>query len=529
MKKMKKLFYVFVCAVMFMCVAQTTDVKAAGSDKKSAEVITHGKLYEETLEDTAQWYTFKTVDYVNYYELSATFAGRYSYDYADFVVYDELNAMVGSVRARGYETCAANIKLTPNTKYYIKVTGDKGDYSFKLEAKADAADEKASADKIVANTFYEESLVSNDVDWYTFNSVDYVNYYVVTAIYEVSGWDKYLELTIYDEDNTKVGSIRADEDGSKENIKLLPNKKYYIQVAGTIGNYSFKLEPKADIADTKEEAVAIEYNKLYEESYCVSSDEDWYKITTGTYCQNYELLLNETSDDTIRLYVYDEENTCVNRDTYVYSTYKESVTLLPNQTYYIKTVGSDGTYSLKVTPGEHFNGWYSVKNTANETKSYWYEDGLRQGTYEDPQGVLGDGTVRGREIYDPESDGWYWLDAVYDGAKAVNKEVWMPYIYQGEQNWPAEEVAMNAANSGDMAEQVIREINNRTGKWVRYDANGKMYKGWYTVQGADAKIYPDQVGNTYYYDQMTGLMAKGEVEIGGSVYYFDPITGVLQK
>lgn len=161
-------------------------------------------------------------------------------------------------------------------------------------------------------------------------------------------------------------------------------------------------------------------------------------------------------------------------------------------------------------------------------KAYWYEGGIRQGTYDDPKGVLGDGTVRGREIYDPVSDGWYWLDAVYDGAKAVNKEVWMPYIYQGEENWPAEEVAMNAANSGDMAEQVIREINNRTGKWVRYDANGKMYKGWYTVEGADAAIYPDQVGNTYYYDHKTGLMAKGWVEIDGQNYYFDEVTGVLQ-
>jgi len=162
-------------------------------------------------------------------------------------------------------------------------------------------------------------------------------------------------------------------------------------------------------------------------------------------------------------------------------------------------------------------------------KSYWYEGSRRQGTYDDPQGVLGDGTVRGREIYDSVSDGWYWLDAVYEGAKAVNKEVWMPYIYQGEQNWPAEEIAMNAANSGDMAEQVIREINNRTGKWVRYDENGKMYKGWYTVEGADAQIYPDQVGNTYYYDYQTGLMAKGQVEIDGQTYYFDEITGVLQK
>jgi len=169
-------------------------------------------------------------------------------------------------------------------------------------------------------------------------------------------------------------------------------------------------------------------------------------------------------------------------------------------------------------------GWYEEAG-----KQYWYEDGTRQGTYDDANGVMGDGTIRGREIYDPVSDGWYWLDAVYNGAKAVNKEVWMPYIYQNEAEWGADEIAMNASNSGDMKEQVIREINNKSGKWVRYDANGKMYKGWYTVEGADAEIYPTQAGNTYYYDPMTGLMAKGYVSIDGTTYYFDEVTGVLNK
>ena len=36
---------------------------------------------------------------------------------------------------------------------------------------------------------------------------------------------------------------------------------------------------------------------------------------------------------------------------------------------------------------------------------YWYENGIKQGT-----------EGRGKEIYDPASDGWYWLDAI-DGGK----------------------------------------------------------------------------------------------------------------
>ncbi len=162
-------------------------------------------------------------------------------------------------------------------------------------------------------------------------------------------------------------------------------------------------------------------------------------------------------------------------------------------------------------------------------KAYWYEHGVRQGTYNDPNGVMGDGTIRGREICDMESAGWYWLDSVYNGAKAVNKEVWMPYIYQQEKTWGDDEIRMNAQASGNMAAQVERDIKAGTGKWVRYDANGAMYKGWYTVEGQQATIYPSQAGNTYYYDPKTGLMAKGDLVIDGVAYHFDEITGVLQR
>ncbi len=161
------------------------------------------------------------------------------------------------------------------------------------------------------------------------------------------------------------------------------------------------------------------------------------------------------------------------------------------------------------------------------SKAYWYEYGVKQGTYSDPKGVIGDGTVRGREIYDPASDGWYWLDAVYDGAKAVSKEVWMPYVYQDEDTFSKQQIIDVANASGEMASQVKKAIEEKTGKWVRYTAEGKMVKGWYEVNGDDLLVYPQQAGNTYYYDQMTGLMAKGWTNIDGVDYYFDELTGAL--
>ena len=189
------------------------------------------------------------------------------------------------------------------------------------------------------------------------------------------------------------------------------------------------------------------------------------------------------------------------------------------------SAADSGTYRHCVW--EHING-----------KSYWYEDNTRQGNALDLKCFSYEGTKRGREIFDSASDGWYWLDVNADGAKAVGKEVFMPYIYQDQAGWSDEDIRNMAAASGadadgnyehaELAAQVERAIREGTGKWVRYDNNGKMLKGWVTIEGDLAVLYADQVGNTYYYDRKTGLMAKGETVIGGQTYYFDEVTGALR-
>ena len=122
------------------------------------------------------------------------------------------------------------------------------------------------------------------------------------------------------------------------------------------------------------------------------------------------------------------------------------------------------------------NGWVEENG-----KKYWYEKGVKQGT-----------TGRGKEIYDPDSDAWYWLDAVQGGAMTVNKDV-----YQ-------ESAAGQWADKPD-----------GTGKWVRYDENGHMVKGWQTTDKG-----------TYYFDLITGAMAKGAGDIDGVPCAFDEYTGV---
>lgn len=133
--------------------------------------------------------------------------------------------------------------------------------------------------------------------------------------------------------------------------------------------------------------------------------------------------------------------------------------------------------------GKDYTAKYGEKNgwVEENGKKYWYEKGVKQGT-----------TGRGKEIYDPDSDAWYWLDAVQGGAMTVSKDV-----YQ-------ESAAGQWADKPD-----------GTGKWVRYDENGHMVKGWQTTEKG-----------TYYFDPTFGTMAKGVTEIDGVPCAFDQNTGI---
>ena len=124
---------------------------------------------------------------------------------------------------------------------------------------------------------------------------------------------------------------------------------------------------------------------------------------------------------------------------------------------------------------------------------YWYEGGIRQGY--DPDNKA----YRGKEIYDPGSDAWYWLDNDAQGKMAVSKDVYQESL-AGE--WGA----------------IAGPDGKRYGQWVRYDENGHMIKGWQTTDAG-----------TYYFDLTYGTMAKGNATIGGKNYYFDIVTGILQN
>ncbi|MEE0799746.1 MAG: hypothetical protein U0L91_00540 [Gemmiger sp.] len=158
----------------------------------------------------------------------------------------------------------------------------------------------------------------------------------------------------------------------------------------------------------------------------------------------------------------------------IYGTMAKGYATIDGSEFYFNTATGVKERDLGSVPSF---GWKTI-----DGGDYWYENGIRQGYSLDT-------SYRGKEIYDPSSDGWYWLDNVDGGKKAVSKDVYQE------------------TKAGDWADRP-----DGTGKWVRYDANGRMIKGW----SADG---------LYYFDPFYGTMAKGTVTIDGQTCTFDSATG----
>ena len=236
---------------------------------------------------------------------------------------------------------------------------------------------------------------------------------------------------------------------------------------------------------------------IYEEAFGYDPILAWVRIADGNvsldaiqgfafcYDQNLEAILLPTKTGEIW---YSAFGWCPNLKEVYYASSQENynsyvrVSRANNDCYFNATLhyNSQGPDEW---PSTVYTGWMII-----DGKDYWYENDVLQGY--DPNNA----DYRGKEIYDPDSDAWYWLDNVQKGAKAVSKDVYQE------------------SEAGQWAENA-----DGTGKWVRYDADGHMVKGWQTT---------DQ--GTYYFDPVYGTMAKGNAEIDGITYYFDVNTGVLQ-
>ncbi len=259
--------------------------------------------------------------------------------------------------------------------------------------------------------------------------------------------------------------------------------------------------------------------KLYKNDNIDTSYSGWYTYEGKTYLlkEGVEQPVPSNPGDKNYTGWYKEGDSLRWSDNGVPARNKEAYDTVTNRSYYFDGSGNmvRGYYEEPVE-GQKFgrlhksntetgayeglvNGeWYHT-----DGGEYWYENGVRQGL-----------EGRGKEIYDPASDAWYWLDSDADGKKAVSKDTYQE------------------SEAGPWAEK-----EDGTGKWVRYDENGHMIKGehwkdggWYFFDytyGTMAKGLVQRDDKTYFYDTDTGRMRYGDIEIDGQTKYFDAATGAL--
>lgn len=322
----------------------------------------------------------------------------------------------------------------------------------------------------------------------------------VDATIYIDGLDTMMKAAQRDTFVTRIGVPHASSEMSYEKIQdkfsydEAADRYYYTFKPSTGGIYSIQLAGLFGYNYNVPYAVGVSY----EGAGWVNLDgkEYWYEngVRQGTEGRGKEIY-DPASDAWYWLDAVQDGAKAVGKDVYQESSggkwvrYDDNGGMIKgwNQTeygkYYFEPVTGamckglqeiDGKrYYFDETTGCTYSGWVAM-----EGKDYWFEDGLLQG-YD-----ANNPSYRGKEIYDPGTDAWYWLDSVQGGAKAVGKDVYQE-------------------SSG--------------GKWVRYDTEGHMVKGW---QRTDA--------GTYYFDLITGAMQKGNVMIDGKTYRFDENTGILQ-
>ncbi len=489
-----------------------------------------------------------------------------------------------------------NYNITPG-KYYVEFKS--GDYVsladpayyFKVNyepSKGKAMEQESNETAVTATTiplnkeYWGQLALTGDIDWYSFTlpksgTVSLSVRHTGVAYEKTQGANFYpwyaslygdVESSIKYLENVKVPA--GDASTTRTFDVNLTEGTYYVKMNRAnyhVGNtYYLTVNYESNDEYTKRVGKKVELEDNNTVSYSnpititkdtcdkfngqlsTSKDEDWYSFTLSQPAYVKIGFDHDVWDETTNIWAI-----TLFKDKFVKDTYLTKYIAANRPDEYTDEIAlADGTYYFQVKGSRWVPDTYTVWVNADwidldcdwfdfEGRSYWYEGNVRQGTLGDPQGVIGDGTVRGREICDNKilddfgNGTWFWLDAGegYNGAKAVGKEVWMPYIYQDEATFDDARIDQIAAESDygmeGMGRCVRDAIKNKAGKWVRYDQDGKMLKGWVEINSKNGldKIYPKQVGNKYYYDSRTGLMAKGEVKIDGVVYHFDEVSGVL--
>ncbi len=271
-------------------------------------------------------------------------------------VYDEAGNPKLDIGSYNGKT-SGNVKLEPNTLYYVKVASDStlmGNYEFTITTKPDAyPDTRAEA----VNVSLDQTITSGfegskDIDYLKFTTTPENAYYQFA--FKGTGFTYSMAVTVYDETGNpklNVGSYNGKATG---NVKLEPNALYYVKVASDstlMGDYEFTITAKPDPeGDTKATAYPLSMNETYQSALSDSKDTDWYKVTLNA---SVDLLVtvNNESCSSLGFKVYnDRDQPFFDNNTYNNKVFTDHGRL-EKGTYYIKvTGGSEGYYTIALSP-----------------------------------------------------------------------------------------------------------------------------------------------------------------------------------
>ncbi len=323
------------------------------------------------------WFYFQTDDTSSFYDFNLENISGSSRMYMDVYEYVEGAGQIPLrdtfyISAYSSNTASKQLKLKPNTKYYICIYLESGigGYQLDINQTLDAVgDTQEDAYKVDTDTKITTALDGNgDTDWYKFTTKAYDAYYYFD-IKNLSIRNEYYYLKVVDKDQNELAykSLYTGYGDMSLNVKLEPNTEYYFKLYGensTLGNYEFKITDIADKhANEMENATEISPDTLVSENFGGNGDVDWYKFTTKDYDAFYYIDIENLSirNEYYYLRVLDEDQNEVGYKS-LYTGYGDmslSVKLSPNTEYYIKLYGefsTVGNYTITVTPHPDYEG-----------------------------------------------------------------------------------------------------------------------------------------------------------------------------
>jgi len=331
------------------------------------------------------WFYFDTDDTDSFYDFSLENISGSSTMYLELYEYVEgageipLRDTKIDISASSSRTASKQLKLKPNTRYYMCVLLNSGigGYQLDITQTLDAVgDKKDTAYEVQPDTKVTTAIDGKgDVDFFKFTTKNYEAYYYFNIDNLSINNDCY--IYIYDDDSTQLKKNSAYKSDFSTNIKLSPNTEYFFKINSTssgVGNYSFTITDVPDkFANEQSNAGEIKLDETVSESISGHGDADFYKFTTADYDAYYYVNVENLGiTDDCFIYIYDTEENELKKNSAYKSNFSANIKLPPNTEYFFKICSTSwgvGNYKVTLT---------TKADPQGDTKDKAYEIGLNE-------------------------------------------------------------------------------------------------------------------------------------------------------